>query len=181
MEHEETYLLMMDALDGELAEDQHAELDAHLQACPSCLREWQTLLAVHMLLQQTPALSPAMDFAQRTLARLPNHRMRLWALGSIYSLFLLGGLLPIVLIVFVAATWGPVLSDPTVLASVWQSVGQAVQVLGTITGALLAGLGELLLQQPALVGWLLVLLGIISIWGGVSRQLIFQPNPRQLT
>jgi anti-sigma factor RsiW len=181
MEHEETYLLMMDALDGELAEVQHAELDVHLQMCASCRREWQALLAVHVLLQQTPALSPAVDFAQRTLARIPNRRMRLGALAFIYGLLLLGGLLPIILIVVVATTWGPTLREPAVLSSVWQTISQAVQVLGTIIGALLAGLGELLLQQPALVGWLLVLLGIISVWGGVSRQLIFQTNSRQIS
>lgn len=181
MEHEETYLLMMDALDGELVESDHVELEAHLRACPSCRQEWQALLAVHTLLQQTPALSPAVDFAQRTLARLPNRRVRLWALTSIYALLLLGGILPIALGVWLAFILRPVLSEPTILSSISQSIGQALQVMGTIATALLAGLGEMIVQQPAIVGWLLVLLGIISVWGGVSRQLIFQPNPRQIS
>jgi len=181
MEHEETYLLMMDALDGELAETQTVELEAHLRACPSCLQEWQALLAVHTLLQQTPALSPAVDFAQRTLAHLPNRRMRIWTLTAIYALLLLGGILPIALGIVLAFVLRPVLSEPTILGSIGQSIGQALQVMGTIAAALLAGLGEMIVQQPAIVGWLLVLLGIISIWGGVSRQLIFQTNPRQIS
>jgi len=181
MEHEETYLLMMDALDGELAEAQNVELEAHLRACPSCLQEWQALLAVHTLLQQTPALSPAVDFAQRTLARLPNRRVRIWTLTAIYVLLLLGGILPLALGIWFVFLLRPVLSEPTILSSISQSIGQALQVMGTIAGALLAGLGEMIVQQPAIVGWLLVLLGIISIWGGVSRQLIFQTNSRQIS
>ena len=181
MEHEETYLLMMDALDGELAEAQNLELEVHLRACPSCLQEWQALLAVHTLLQQTPALSPAVDFAQRTLARLPNRRVRIWTLTAIYALLLLGGILPIALGVVLAFVLRPVLSEPTILSSISQSIGQALQVMGTIAAALLAGLGEMIVQQPAIVGWLLVLLGIISIWGGISRQLIFQTNSQQIS
>jgi len=181
MEHEETYLLMMDALDGELAEAQNVELEAHLRACPSCLQEWQALLAVHTLLQQTPALSPAVDFAQRTLARLPNRRVRIWTLTAIYVLLLLGGILPLALGIWLVFLLRPVLSEPTILSSISQSIGQALQVMGTVAAALLAGLGEMIVQQPAIVGWLLVLLGIISIWGGVSRQLIFQTSSRQIS
>ena len=36
MEHEDTYLMMMDALDGELDDAAQAELDAHLRACLPC-------------------------------------------------------------------------------------------------------------------------------------------------
>ncbi len=181
MEHEETYLLMMDALDGELAEDGRIELEAHLRACPPCLQEWQAIMAVHTLLQTTPALSPAVDFAQRTLARLPNRRVRIWTMAAIYALLLLGGILPILLGIWLAFVLGPVLSEPTILSSISQSIGHALQVMGTVVAALLAGLGEMIVQQPAIVGWLLVLLGIISIWGGVSRQLIFQPAPQQIS
>jgi hypothetical protein len=46
--------------------------------------------------------------------------------------------------------------------------------------ALLSGFGELAIQQPAIIGWFLVIFGIVSVWGGVSRQLIFQPNSRQI-
>ncbi|MBK8987943.1 MAG: zf-HC2 domain-containing protein [Chloroflexi bacterium] len=181
MEHEETYLLMMEALDGELVDSDQVELEAHLRACPSCQQEWQALLAVHTLLQQAPALSPAVDFAQRTLARLPNRRTRVWALTAVYILLLLGGVLPIALGIWLAFVMRPILSEPTILSSISQSIGQAWQVMGTIAAALLSGLGQVIVQQPALLGWLLVLLGIVSVWGGVSRQLIFQPNPQRIS
>lgn len=181
MEHEEKYLLMMAALDEELDAAEQAELEAHLQVCFVCRAEWQTLQAVHTLLLQAPMLSPALDFAQRTIARLPSRRMRVWTTTAIYGLLLLGGILPIILAVWLAAALSPVISEPTILSSIGQSIGHAVQVMGTVLAALLAGLGELVLQQPAIVGWLLVLLGITSIWGGVSRQLIFQANPQQIS
>jgi predicted anti-sigma-YlaC factor YlaD len=181
MEHEESYLLMMAALDEELDVEGQAELEAHLQVCFNCRAEWQTLMAVHTLLLQAPLLSPAVDFAQRTIARLPNRRARVWATAAVYGLLLLGGLLPIGLAICLTLILGPVLREPTILSSIGQSLGHAFQVMGTVGAALLAGLGELIVQQPAIVGWLLVMLGFISIWGGVSRQLIFQASPQQIS
>lgn len=180
MEHEETYLMMMDALDGELANEQQVELETHLRACPPCRQEWQAILAVHTLLQQTPALAPAADFAQRTIARLPNRRARLTATAVIYAFLLLGGILPLALGLWLFFTISPIFRDPTILGSLWTTALQGVSLIGTIISALLAGFGELAVQQPAIIGWFLVILGIVSVWGGVSRQLIFQPNSRQI-
>ncbi|HEX6384541.1 MAG TPA: zf-HC2 domain-containing protein, partial [Anaerolineae bacterium] len=97
MEHDEIYTMMMDALDGELSASNRIELESHLRACPPCAREWQALLAIDMLFRQTPALRPAADFAQRTLARLPNRRYRIWAIMAVYVLLLLSGMLPLFL------------------------------------------------------------------------------------
>jgi anti-sigma factor RsiW len=180
MEHKDTYLMMMDALDDELANEQQVELDAHLRACPPCRQEWQAILAVHTLLQQTPALAPAADFAQRTIARLPNRRARLAVTAVIYSLLLLGGILPLALVLVLVFTISPIFQDPGILGSLWAMVQQGFSLIGTVISALLAGLGELAIQQPAIIGWFLVILGIVSVWGGVSRQLIFQPNSRQI-
>ncbi len=180
MEHEETYVMMMDALDGELAAEQQVELDTHLRACPPCRQEWQAVLAVHMLLQQTPALAPAADFAQRTIARLPNRRARLAATAVIYSLLLMGGILPLVLVGLLVVTISPIFQDPGIVGSLWAMAQQGLSLIGTVISALLAGFGELAIQQPAIIGWFLVIIGIVSVWGGVSRQLIFQPNSRQI-
>jgi hypothetical protein len=51
-----------------------------------------------------------------------------------------------------------------------------VQVGGTILSALLNSAGEMILQQPTLIGWLLVMAGIVSLWGGVYRQLSIVPS-----
>jgi anti-sigma factor RsiW len=181
MEHEESYQLMMAALDEELDQEGQRELEAHLQGCTHCRVEWQTLQAVHTLLLQAPLLSPAVGFAQRTVARLPNRRARVWTMAMIYALLLVGGLLPILLVGLLLLALAPLFSNPTIVSSIGQSIVHVFQVLGTVMTALLAGLAELLMQQPAIVGWLLVLLGVVALWGGVSRQLIFQANPRQIS
>lgn len=176
MEHERYHLLMMDALDGELAAGQHTELESHLRACPECRQEWHAILAIDTLFRQTPMLSPAADFAHRTVARLPNRRARLWAISVIYVLLLLSGILPILLVVWAANTVVPMLSEPSFVAGAQQMLAEAVRLVGVVAGALFKGLGELVVQQPAILGWLLVLAGIVFVWNGVYQQLVSQPT-----
>jgi len=176
MEHEEFITLMMDTLDGELASNREQELEAHLRACPDCSREWQALLAIDRLFRHTPALSPAVGFTQRTIARLPNRRVRVWAISAIYGLVLLSGLIPLLLTVLAISRLAPILSQPALVQSVMQSMQTTMQVGGTILSALLNGAGEMILQQPTLIGWLLVMVGIVFLWGGVYRQLSPVPS-----
>ena len=176
MEHENYVTLMMDALDGELASNRKQDLEAHLRACPECTREWQALVAIDRLFRHTPALSPAVGFAQRTIARLPNRRVRVWAISAIYGLVLLSGLIPVLLTILAVTRLGPVLSQPALVQSVIQSIQTTMQVGGTIISALLNGAGEMILQQPTLIGWLMVMIGIVFLWGGVYRQLSTVPT-----
>ena len=176
MEHENYVTLMMDALDGELASNRKQDLEAHLRACPECTREWQALVAIDRLFRHTPALSPAVGFAQRTIARLPNRRVRVWAISAIYGLVLLSGLIPVLLTILAVTRLGPVLSQPALAQSVIQSIQTTMQVSGTIISALLNGAGEMILQQPTLIGWLMVMVGIVFLWGGVYRQLSIVPT-----
>ncbi len=175
MEHEEYVTLMMDALDGELADSGKQDLEVHLRACPECTREWQALLAIDRLFRHTPALSPAVGFAQRTIARLPNRRVRVWAISAIYGLVLLSGLVPVLLTILAITRLGPILTQPALMQSIMQSIQTTMNVGGTILSALLNGAGEMILQQPTLIGWLLVMFGIVSLWGGVYRQLSTVP------
>lgn len=176
MEHERYHMLMMDTLDGELAAGQQAELESHLRACPACRQEWQAILTIDTLFRQTPMLSPAADFAQRTVARLPNRRARLWAISVIYVLLLLSGILPILLVVWAANSVMPLLSQPAFLDRSRELIAQGVQLVGVITTALFKGLGELIVQQPAILGGLLVLAGMVFVWNGVYQQLVSQPT-----
>src|SRR5690606_23823945 len=126
MEHEERfYTMMMDALDGELAAGEHSELEAHLRACLDCTREWRSLVAIEMLFRQTPILMPAVDFAERTLARLPNRRARRLALGAVYAILLMSGIFPLLVGVFLAIRYAPILSQPALLGGIWGSVTNA--------------------------------------------------------
>lgn len=179
MEHDEIYTMMMDALDGELSASNRIELESHLRACPACVREWQTLLAIDMLFRQTPALSPAADFAQRTLARLPNRRYRIWAIVAVYVLLLLSGMLPLLLGIWAVSRFGPMVSEPTMVRNLLESLDKGLQVTGTVLRALLSAVGEFVVQQPSVLGWLLVMAGVVFLWSGVYRQLVSQPRQIQ--
>lgn len=171
MNHDQYFALMMDTLDGEVSELQQSELQAHLRACPQCSREWQALLAIDNLFRMTPALSPAAGFVERTIAVLPDRRTRIWAMGAIYGFLLAGGLIPLLVIGLLIGRFLPVLQQPAVVESVAGSLQTTLQTAGTILSALLTGAGEAAIQQPMVFGWLLVMLGIIFLWGSVYRQL----------
>lgn len=177
MGHDEIYTLMMEALDGELGENEQSEMLTHLHECPTCAREWETIQAIHQLFLQSPVLSPAADFTQRTLALLPNTRYRIYAMSAIYGFLLLVGLIPLAIIIWFALQIGPALSQPAFVRVLLQSGGQLLDVMGAVAQAGWQGvgtLGELLGQQPSILGWLLVLVGIVFLWGGVYSQLTRQ-------
>ena len=136
----------------------------------------RVLLAVRSgtLFRQAPMLGPAAGFAQRTVALLPNRRARLWAISIIYVLLLLSGILPILLVVWAANTVVPLISQPAFVCSVQRLVAQSVSLVGVVAEALIKGLGELIVQQPAILGWLLVLAGMVFVWNGVYQQLVNQ-------
>ena len=177
LEHENVFALMMDTLDGEISTTNRTTLEVHLHACPECRREWQALLAIDTLFRQTPAMSPAADFAQRTLARLPNRRVRRAAISGIYGALLLSGIIPLVLVSWLIVRFGPILTQPALVESVTNSLNSTTQVGRTIFFALLNSAGEVVIQQPTIIGWLLVMIGIVFVWGGVYQRLLGQPQP----
>jgi predicted anti-sigma-YlaC factor YlaD len=177
MEHEELGPLMMEALDGELPEDRRRDMEVHLQNCEACTREWQAVQAIHQLFLQAPLLSPAADFTQRTLARLPNRRLRIYVTGSIYGLLLVSGVVPLLVFIWLALQFGPALNQPAFVDGLLQAGGQVVQLGQAVLGACWQGLGtvgELLGQQPAILGSLFVMIGVVFLWGGVYSQLTRQ-------
>ena len=176
MEHEERYYtMMMSALDEELPAAERDELMAHLHDCPECGREWRALLAIDLLFRQTPLLMPAVDFATRTLALLPDRRLRVRALGALYGLLLLCGLVPLVIGIFLAGRYAPVLSEQALLEHVWSSLVGVGRVAATVVNALFAGAGRFVIEQPAIVGWLIILAGLVFLWGGIFQRLLAQP------
>lgn len=175
MEHETYYELMMEALDGELDDERADDLQVHLQICSSCLREWQAVQAIDALFRQTPALSPMVGFTQRTLARLPDRRYRVWMISAMYLFLLISGLVPLAVVAWVVSRYGATLIQPGVVRMVLESFGRSLQVIGAVIGAVLNGMGEWMAQQPAVVGWLLVMAGFVSVWAGVYRQLVGIP------
>lgn len=182
MEHEEIYNLMMEALDGELKRDELVEFNSHLHSCPSCAQQWVAVQSIHQLFLQAPVLSPAADFTQRTLARIPNPRHRLFALGAVYGLLLLSGIVPLVLFIWFATQISPAFNQPAFISGLLQGGEQLLGLGQTILDAFwqsLGTLGEVLGQQPAIVGLILVMLGAIFLWGGVYSQLTRQQRVQQ--
>ena len=174
MEHDEIYVLMMEALDGDLADADSREMEAHLATCHSCAREWQAVQTIHQLFLQTPALSPAADFTQRTLASLPNNAYRVWLIGAIYGVLLMSGVFPLVVVGWLAATLAPALVEPAFGRGLVQAGSQMASLISAVLGAFwqgVGGLAQLLIEQPAILGWLFVMVGVVFLWGGIYRQL----------
>jgi anti-sigma factor RsiW len=167
--------MMMAALDDELAGEERAELEAHLGLCTDCAREWRTLAAIEMLFRQTPLLMPAVDFAERTLARLPNRQARRVALGVVYGFLLLSGIAPLLIGLFLAARYAPILSQPELLDGIWASLTGVGRAVATIIEALFTSAGRFVIEQPALIGWFIILAGLVCLWGGVFQRLLMQP------
>ena len=174
------YALMMDALDGEISAEDQAELDAHLEARPSYLAEYQAMQTIDTLFRQTPALTPAADFTQRTMERLPNRAVRIWLISAIYMSLLVSGILPILLGLWVFNQLGDVLAGPAIVQVALQILTEGYQIATAVTRAIMSAAGELIVQQPMILGWLLVLGGIASLWGGLYRQLL-SSSPRQVS
>lgn len=176
MEQEERiYAMMMDALDGELTAVEQADLERHLHTNPDLMREWQALRAIDTLFKQTPALMPTADFTQRTIARLPNRRARIGVIGVIYVLLLLSGVIPLLLGIWAINRLGAVLSEPMLINTLLQTLNEGLSVTGLLLRAGFSSAGELIVQQPAVLGWMLVMAGVVFVWSGVYRQLVSQP------
>jgi anti-sigma factor RsiW len=177
MAHKETYyMLMMDALDGELTEVRRTELETHLRACPDCGREWQALVALDTLFRQAPLISPAADFAERTIGLLPNRRSRVWALTALYITLLISGIVPVIFGGWLIGRYTPILSNPALLGQVWSSVQETAQVFSTVVDALLAGASRVVMEQPVIIGLVLLMAGMVFLWGGVVQRLVLQPR-----
>lgn len=176
METEDVYTLMMEALDGELSEEGWSELESHLRARPALAREWRALQAIDTLFRSAPLLQPAEGFAQRTVARLPSSRQRLWMGVAVYVALLLSGLAPLGAMAWIAIQYLPALFEPALFRSLWKAGGQLLELGGAVLSALLKGAGQLVGQQPALIGWLVVMVGVVALWGVVYHRLVLQPR-----
>ena len=139
-------------------------------------------MAVEELFRATPALQPAADVTQRTIARLPSRTLRPWLLSLIYFVLLLSGLLPLVAVGVAIWILGPALNEPVLLQGLGQSAAEVWQVGGALAGAfgqIVSHFGLLIGQQPALMGTLLMMIGVIVLWNGVYQQIVGPLRPAQ--
>lgn len=174
MDQEQLYALMMEALDGELSEAEVVHLESHLRARPRLAREWEAMRAVDALFRSSPVLQPAVNFRQQTVARLPHSRQRLYAGVILYLMVLASGLIPLAAIGWIAIQFIPVLGQPAFWRSLWQGAVQFAGLLQIMVAALFNGAGELLREQPVVLAWFVVLLGIVALWAAVYSRLVLQ-------
>ncbi len=175
MEYEDDIIvLMMEALDGELPAAAEAELQAHLRARPELAAEWERMCAVDLLLRQAPLLAPSHGFVQRTMRHLPGARDRLWLGVLVYAFFLAAGVIPLIGLGWAAVQLIPALGQPALWSGLWQATLALLNAVGVILGALAVGAGQLVAEQPATIGWLLLMVFVVLLWGGVFNRLVLQ-------
>ncbi len=179
MEHEERiFELMMTALDEELDAVGYEELGAELALRPELAEEWAMMQQIDLLFHETPMVMPETDFAQRTLARLPNRSARLWGLSISLGIAFLVGLLPLAGIYLLGGV-DLTLFQPELLGVAGRSIFAVADTLGiALRGIwqLLNALGEFAVGQPLAWGGLLVMAGMILLWGGVYSLFMRQPR-----
>jgi uncharacterized membrane protein YoaK (UPF0700 family) len=75
------------------------------------------------------------------------------------------------------STLFPVVQQPGFMERMIESSVNFLEIAVAVLGALLSGLGEFIIQQPAILGWSIVMVGVVTLWSGVYRQLTSQPVP----
>jgi hypothetical protein len=92
----------------------------------------------------------------------------------------LSGALPLMLVGWVTVRFGPALLEPAVWRGLAQAMGQVGQLIATVLSGLWLGLGGLatyLGEQPMFWGWMILMMAVTVLWGGVYRQLVLVQVP----
>jgi hypothetical protein len=173
-EHERIYSLMMSVLDEEvLTAAESAEMDALLLQNPDLAHEWEAMRAVDRLFRQSAVIIPPLGFAERTMERLPAFsRQRIWAVTAFYLALLVGGLIPILAGLWLFTAYGDVISQVALFQAFNQTVGVAVQSGIAVIGAIGVITADTLLEQPFLMGWVCLLIGIVAMWRNVYNYML---------
>lgn len=158
----EAYQLMMDALDGEISANGRKRLQHYIDSDPGIAEEWAALSEIDDLFRSTPALQPAADFAQRTIARLPNTALRRRVIRIIYATLFLSGILPVVLLLWGFSRLSSNNSD--IIYTIFNAIGNGVQTL-------MAGLGTRLVQEPLALFTIFLMVASLFIWRTVYLRL----------
>jgi anti-sigma factor RsiW len=126
--HQDTTVMMSLALDEMLSPEESAELNEHLDSCPSCRATWACWQSVGSLLSAQPLAGPSPNFSERVMVAVDQSVDRQ---SRAKKAALLGGSLSIWVALIVAlgiaaALW--VLSDPLIIAL---SAERATRILST--------------------------------------------------
>ncbi|HSH02127.1 MAG TPA: zf-HC2 domain-containing protein [Anaerolineae bacterium] len=175
MDHEQSYALMMDALDGVISNTEQETLNQHLLICNDCRYEWESLQAIDFLFMEAPMVEPPPNFVQTTMAQLPNYRLRVWTASFAYLFLLLGGLIPALGMGFFS--W-QLVTQPVLVGVIGQTAGELLrigQILFNAFFQIMGSTGDLLGQYPAIPGMLFIMLGSIALWISIYER-AFSPQ-----
>lgn len=166
---QDTGWLMSLALDQSLTQGEVRCLEEHLKRCPTCQEEWEAVQRVSQLFTNAPLMGPPPGFADRVMQRLARRQARRqrFLAGTALLVTCLGlaaFALPEI-IRFLALLW-QVISRPSLLGygvqlmarllDLAQSLGRACWL---VTAALFSSL-----NQPALLGYSLLVLALTTLW-----------------
>lgn len=174
MDEEKIQTLMLDALDRDLTAEESAMLGDYLRQHPDTAHEWQAMLAVDTLFRLTPLIAPPPYLAARIVRHLPNTAYRRWFTGSLFVGLLLVGIAPVLILVWALNQSGGLAAG---LEPVATSLTQLAQLFRALLGAFVAMLEDVVVQQPVVLGWLALMLGVILTWGTVYRQISQSAQP----
>lgn len=176
MTEQQIFDLMMDALDDEIDEQGLAQLNAYLLTDAQLAQEWEAMQIVDTLLRETPPIVAPVNLVERTLARLPNASYRRSVLTIFYLLLLVGGMIPLIFTVWLAMQFG----GDTIFGALTQALSEISIFVQLFSRAIFTTAGTIITEQPVLLGWLCLLLGIIGLWYNVYQNMVSATQPMPL-
>lgn len=161
--------LMSLALDQSTTEDEVHCLKEHLERCPACQEEWRAMQRISLLLTDAPLIGPAPGFAARVIQRLARRqarRQRLLAGVALLVACLGLGALALPEIVRLLAMLWQVVSQPSLLSHGAKLVAQLLNLAESLGRAcrLVITVFSSSLNQPALLGYSLLVLALTALW-----------------
>ena len=161
-------LLMSLALDQSLTEVEARGLEDHLKRCPTCQEEWEAMQRVSRLFTDAPLMGPPASFAGRVMQRLAQrqaHRRRFLIGAALLVICLsLGALALPVIVRWLAMLW-QVITEPSLLSHGAKLAAQLLNLaesLGRACWLIITALPSL--NQPALLGYSLLVLALTVLW-----------------
>ena len=168
-------------LDGRLAAQERAELEAHLQVCDECRTRWVAFQQVDRVLSNAATFAPAPNFVNRFAARLAKQqveqarrarRERTVAWVGVFAT----GLAAMALLIVPAllATWAGLVGfaegAPTLFVSVVEELARWLVTLSALGEAGFSVLSTLTRSSGSiLMGYTLMLVLVTTAWVSVMK------------
>lgn len=160
---------MNNALDHSLSEEELAELQAHFEAVPEAVEEWEQLRRTDELLRTTPKVSPSADFARRVMEAiaalpLPGFAKRDLSVGLALGLAAAAALAIPVLVVALFLLLS-VITNPGTISTLLQASVDAMSFVVGLAADLAAQVRDWVADTPALTVLLVLVIPLSVVWG----------------